>query len=389
MDQPHKPQAIAYCRVSTTDQVKDGSSLSVQEHGCRKYIAEQGWELVHAPWMEEGESAKTTDRTRLQEMMRWCEKNKGKVDHLVVYRITRLSRNSEDFTILKLFFRKLGIGVVSVTEPVADSPAGRFMENVIAAQGQFDNETRADQSKSGMEDAVKNGRWVWKAPLGYHNSGGRKTTNLIPVEPSASHVRRAFELVGSGYTPQEVANKLKRDGFKTKAGKNIDVRELGKILRKPIYKGLIVAFGKEWPGTYPPLVEADLFDRVQAILDGRNHKQPKYQMQREDFPLRGFLVHSCGTRYLGSWSKGRTKRYAHYHCRTCKKTNISKETVHTEFDGFISQYAIKPELAAMLKIAIEANMSSAAEDTERKRNELTRRIRTLQGEQDAIAQKNI
>lgn len=389
MDQPHKPQAIAYCRVSTTDQVKDGSSLSVQEQGCRKYIAEQGWDIAHAPWMEEGESAKTTDRTMLREMMRWCEKNKGKVDHLVIYRITRLSRNMEDFITLKVFFRKLGIAIVSATEPIEDSPTGRFLENVLACHGQLENENRADQSKDGMVDGVRNGRWMWQAPLGYRNSGGRKTSNLIVVEPFAGHIRRAFELVASGYTPQEVATKLKRDEFRTKAGKTIGVQELGKILRKPIYKGVIKAFGKLWPGSYAPIVEVDLFDRVQAILVGRNHKQPKYLMQREDFPLRGFLVHSCGKRYMGSWSKGRTKRYAHYHCRACKKTNISQETVHAEFDWFISQHAIKPEFAALLKIAIEANMSSAAEDTERKRNELSRRIRELQGEQDAIAQKNM
>lgn len=389
MDKPFKPQTIAYCRVSTTDQVIDGSSLSVQENGCREFIARQGWNLVHEPWMEEGESAKTTDRTKLKEMMRWCEKNKGSVDHLVIFRITRLSRNMEDFIALKVFFRKLGITIVSVTEPVEDSPTGRFLENVLACHGQLENENRADQSKDGMMDGVRNGRWMWQAPLGYRNSGGRKISNLVINEPAAGSIRRAFELVGNGYTPQEVANKLKRDGFRTKVGKVVSVGHLGKILRKTEYKGIMDVYGKLWPGSYVPIVEAGLFDRVQAILEGRNRSQPKYLMQREDLPLRGFLRDSCGNLLTGSCSRGNGGDYLHYHCRHCKRVNPLASVVHAEFDGFLSQHALKPDFATLLKIAIEENMRLVTEDTEHKRIGLGRRIFGLQGEQDAIAQKNI
>ncbi len=389
MSDPFKPQAINYNRVSSPDQVTDGSSLSVQENGCRQFIERQGWELAHEPWMEEGESAKTTDRTQLRNMMRWCEKNKGKVQYLVVYRISRFSRNMEDFVSLKIFFRKLGITVVSVTEPSEDSPTGRFLENVLAGMAQLDNENRADQSKEGLIEAVQNGRWVWQAPRGYRNSGGRKVSNLIPEEPYATHISKGFELVDNSYTPQEAANILKRDGFRSKVGKTIGVRELGKILRNPIYKGVIRAFDKDHAGAFPPLVSVERFERVQAILEGRNHKQAKYSMQREDFPLRGFLLCSCGNRFTGSWSKGRTKRYAHYHCRSCKRKNLPQPTIHAEFDGFIAQHAIKPEFAVMLKIAIEENMRSGAEDTERQRTKYSQRILELQGEQDSIAQKNI
>lgn len=389
MSEPFKPQAIIYCRVSTVDQVNDGSSLSVQENGCRQFIERQGWELAHEPWMEEGESAKTTDRTRLHEMMRWCEKNKDKVQHLVFYRISRFSRNTEDFVALKVFFRKLGIATVSVTEKTEDSPSGRFMENVLAGMAQLDNEVRADQSKNGLEDSVRNGRWVWQAPRGYRNSGGRKISNLLPEEPYATHISKAFDLVDNSYTPQEVANILKRDGFRSKMGKTIGVRELGKILRNPIYKGVIRAFGRDWAGAFSPLISVECFERVQAILEGRNHKQAKYSMQREDFPLRGFLLCSCGKRFMGSWSKGRTKRYAHYHCRSCKRKNLPQPTVHAEFDGFIAQHAIKPEFAAMLKIAITENVRSGVEDTERQRTKLSQRILELQGDQNSIAEKNI
>ena len=230
---------------------------------------------------------------------------------------------------------------------------------------------------------------MWKAPIGFLNSGERKTSNLITEEPYASHISKAFELLDQKYLPHEAVKVLKDNGFRTKSGKIVGVRELGKILRKVVYKGMIPAFGKVFQGAFKPLVDADRFDRVQAILAGRNQRQPKYSMVREDFPLRKFLACSCGRRYLGSWSKGRSKRYAHYHCRSCKKSNVSPETVHAEFQNFLHQHAVGQDFAGMLKIAIEENMRSSTESTESKRSKLARRILELQGEQDAIAQKNI
>jgi hypothetical protein len=92
---------------------------------------------------------------------------------------------------------------------------------------------------------------------------------------------------------------------------------------------------------------------------------------------------------MGSWSKGRGKRYAHYHCRYCKRKNFNQASVHAEFDAFVAQFAIKPELASMLKIAIEENMRSATEEVERKRSDFSRRVLSLQAEQEAIMEKNI
>jgi hypothetical protein len=45
---------------------------------------------------EEGESAKTTDRTQLQALLKYCRTRKGKVHFVVVYNLTRFAREKYD-----------------------------------------------------------------------------------------------------------------------------------------------------------------------------------------------------------------------------------------------------------------------------------------------------
>ena len=64
-----KPRrAVLYLRVSDQRQV-DNYSLETQEKACREHCQRNGWKVA-AVFREEGESAKTTDRPQLREMLR-------------------------------------------------------------------------------------------------------------------------------------------------------------------------------------------------------------------------------------------------------------------------------------------------------------------------------
>jgi len=62
--------AVIYCRVSTKEQV-DNFSLSNNEKACRQICSRNGLDVDHV-FIEEGESAKTTNKTQLQEMLTYC-----------------------------------------------------------------------------------------------------------------------------------------------------------------------------------------------------------------------------------------------------------------------------------------------------------------------------
>ena len=66
-----------YVRVSSNEQVI-GFSLDNQEKVCREFSQKDEHSVLRI-FREEGESAKTADRTQLQLMMRFCEQHKNKL----------------------------------------------------------------------------------------------------------------------------------------------------------------------------------------------------------------------------------------------------------------------------------------------------------------------
>ena len=86
--------AVIYVRVSTKEQTGNLSlptQLRAGEACCRR----QGYEVPER-FREEGESAKTTDRSQLQSLLTYCPLNKGRVHFVVVFTLTRFARDKYD-----------------------------------------------------------------------------------------------------------------------------------------------------------------------------------------------------------------------------------------------------------------------------------------------------
>jgi hypothetical protein len=83
--------AVIYVRVSTKEQTEN-LSLPTQLKACEEYCQRQGFHVL-ARFREEGESAKTADRTELQKLLQFCRTNKGRVQFVVVFNLTRFARD--------------------------------------------------------------------------------------------------------------------------------------------------------------------------------------------------------------------------------------------------------------------------------------------------------
>lgn len=161
---------ILYLRVSSKEQL-EGTSIEVQEQICKDFSIRNNFE-VEKIFIEKGESAKTTNRTELKNLLDYVANNHKILFGVVVYKVDRLARNAYDHATLKLYFNKHGLKLLSASENLEDTPVGRWVETMLAGTAQMDNEVRTERSTNGMTQAVKNGRYVWGAPLGYLNSGG-------------------------------------------------------------------------------------------------------------------------------------------------------------------------------------------------------------------------
>jgi site-specific DNA recombinase len=89
--------AVIYVRVSTKEQLEN-LSLRTQLRACEEYCRRQGYEVLER-FHEEGESAKTTDRSQLQNLLTFCRLNKGRM--VVVFHVTRFARDKYDHFALR------------------------------------------------------------------------------------------------------------------------------------------------------------------------------------------------------------------------------------------------------------------------------------------------
>ncbi|MBB5153332.1 recombinase family protein [Saccharopolyspora phatthalungensis] len=61
----------------------------------------------------------------------------------------------------------------------------------------------------------------------------------------------------------------------------VSISKLARMLRDRYYLGYITYRGEELPGRHEPIIEQDLFDRVQAVLDARTTNPNKHDTLRE------------------------------------------------------------------------------------------------------------
>jgi DNA invertase Pin-like site-specific DNA recombinase len=300
--------AVIYVRVSTKEQTEN-LSLPTQLRACEEYCRRQGYEIVER-FHEEGESAKTTDRSQLQKLLTFCRLNKGRVHFVVVFNLTRFARDKYDHFALRSLLQSLGISLRSATEPIDDTSTGKLMEGVLAAFAQFDNDCRSDRTRAGMRAALELGRWVFLAPLGYINAPRTMGKSLMADPERAPFVRRVFEEYASGrFTKEQLLKQVRAWGLTNRRGRPLTSQAIGMLLRNQLYAGIVNVpeygvCGKR--GDFGPLISEDLFYRVQAVLSGRLPSTTPQQRAHPDFPLRAFVrCESCGRGLTGSWSKGR------------------------------------------------------------------------------------
>jgi site-specific DNA recombinase len=98
--------AVIYVRVSTKEQTEN-LSLPTQLRACEEYCRRQGYEVLER-FHEEGESAKSTDRSQLQSLVTFCRLNKGRVHFVVVFNLTRFARDKYDHFTLRSHLQSLG-----------------------------------------------------------------------------------------------------------------------------------------------------------------------------------------------------------------------------------------------------------------------------------------
>ena len=271
-----RTRAALYMRVSTDAQFEEGYSIEQQKEMLEAYCKAKRIEEYEC-YIDPGFSGSNIERPAMQNLIR--DIREGRITHVLVYKLDRLSRSQKDtLYLIEDVFNTHDVTFTSLNENFDTStPTGKAMLGMMSVFAQLERETIRERTRMGMLGRLKEGYWPGGArtPFGYDYDSAQGT--LVP-NADAARVERCFELLIAGYSPDNIARML---GFKY----DNTVRN---ILGRKTYLGLIEYNGVCYPGRHAPLVSQEVFARAQRILDQRAARRE----WTSQYLLTGLLV--CG-----------------------------------------------------------------------------------------------
>jgi site-specific DNA recombinase len=378
-------RAVIYARVSSREQTEN-YSLQNQSTGCKRFAEKQGYEVVEEFVNDRGESAKTLEREALQRLIKFVEDRKNNIGAVIVWKVDRLSRNHYDCMGLHIMFAKLGVRVLSATEPNSDDPTGKFLRSITGAAAQLENDQRSVRTVAGMKSAIEEGRWVWHQPFGYSFRKDELGRSKLYPDDNARFVRIAFDLTAKGtYTQTEIVKMMEAAGCT-----NPYKQKLALILRNPIYAGWIDKpdwFPEKVKANHEALVTEEQFDLVQLVMDGKKPNTAPMLRNNPEFPLRKLVYcGKCGKPITGSFSTSRNKsKHGYYHgrCGACGFGNVKRDELHDRFTRLLEGMKISPRVVNLFEAIVSDSWRGYVEQETKRQDKLAKREAGLSTERTA------
>lgn len=354
-------RAAIYCRVSTEDQSREGTSLESQLEACKKLAKEKGYEVENEYTIREVYSGLTLDRPDLTKLRGWLDA--GELGAVVIYSSDRFSRDGYDFLTLIRNCQKANAELLCVTEPIENGQVGELLSYVRGWASKLEAQRIKERTIRGKMARAKSGRLLGgksTKPYGYNYLPGKGVGEGVryPNEEEAKWVREMYRwLIEEGLTVNGIVYRLRVLGVPTPSNSGPWSKStVHKILTNPAYIGRTYAFTQsrvetqrhykpvrknkathivfkpidEWieiPNATPPVISEELFQQAQAQLQRNCQLSPRNK--RREYLLSGYLFcQHCGRRYTGSTATIKSKSVIRYRgfYRCPKRARIESPT---------------------------------------------------------------
>jgi site-specific DNA recombinase len=369
--------SVAYARVSSKEQEKEGYSIPAQLKSLRSYAAASNLQIMNE--FIDVETAKETGRSGFARMLDCFKKNSG-CRILLVEKTDRLYRNLKDWVTID----ELDLEIHFVKENVILSGDSRSSEKfmhgikVLMAKNYIDN--LSEETRKGMSEKAAQGFWPSFAPLGYRNVIAPNGRKIIEPDPTlAPIIARIFERYATGqYSLADMTKMSRTDGMVFRGSNDAVPRAtINKILRNRLYTGDFSWDGKTYAGTHAPLVTRDLWERVQGTLDRK--RASRHRKVKHDFAFSGLIsCGHCGCSLVGEIKKG---RYVYYHCTgykgKCPEPYTREEVLEERFAELLRSLVIDVEVLGWVTEALRQSHGDA-------KREHDAAIARLQAESDRL-----
>lgn len=366
--------AILYIRVSTDEQTF-GYSPRHQEEMLTRYCSLHNIHIRQI--VLEDYSAKNFDRPAWNKMELQLRKEKNPPALLLFTKWDRFSRNAGDAYAKINFLNRLGVDPQAIEQPLDLAiPENKMMLAFYLASPEVENHRRSLNVSSGMRRALKEGRYMGKAPLGYINRQADRKKWIEPDPATAAIIAAAFEEVALGkFSVESILKFTRAKGIK--CSKN----NFWTILRNQLYCGKI--FIPAWKdeqaefvtGQHQPLISAHLFNQVQDVLDGKKKLQKTKKTVQDKFPLRGFIeCHSDGKLLTASSSKGRKQYYDYYHCTSSCGTRHPAAALNDAIVTELRKWKAHPAVKHLHKLILKDVLEQSGHEKKQKLQQLQKDI---------------
>ena len=275
--------------------------------------------------------------------------------------------------------RKYNTSATAIDQPIDfEIPESSVMLAVYLAIPDAKNGSRALNTSNGICRAKQMGRYPNKAPLGYVNLAEPNGKKYIALHtPEAEIVKWSFQqLAKNAYRIDQVRRMANAKGLKCSRS------HFWKLLRNPAYCGYVSLVSNESKevqlikGVHEALISETLFHEVQNIININRKIVGKRHETNEMFILRKYLIcPRCNRKLLGSFSKGKTKRYPYYHCVAGCKTRFKAGKLNDEYEDKLNQLELSLGVTNLFKLILEdINVTTLREEHLRERKLLLEQI---------------
>ncbi|MFC1846667.1 recombinase family protein [Chloroflexota bacterium] len=323
-------KAAVYCRVSTDDQGREGTSLQTQLEACQGYCKQKGYQIKRH--FNETYSGLVIERPKLDELRKMVRAND--IDVIVIYCLDRISRDPTHGVILTQELEKYNIKLEAVTETVESTDLGKLISYIRGFASKLEAEKIRERTMRGKQARLKEGKLPQGTGIGlYGYKWDKESGRRIIIEEEAKIVTRIFTMILQGKSFNRVAIDLNSDSIKTKNDSKWHPLTVRKIATSEVYTGktyfgktkrigktrVIPQPKKDWillPKVTPPIITQEMFDKTQqAILQAKKSRPTR---KSSPYLLTGFMRCSkCGSTIGGTTLHS---KYRYYQCRGARPT---------------------------------------------------------------------
>jgi site-specific DNA recombinase len=437
--------AVIVTRVSTGEQVKNGTSLESQLETCRAKAAAMNLPIV-AEYEDAGLSGgMLLIREGLQAALR--DIKEGRADTLICANISRYSRDVEHQQKIRKDVRLAGGNVVFCDMAFDDTPEGDLAFSIMGGFAEYERKVIRARTMRGKRKRAEEGQQPARSrsPYGYHivthadvirgDYPAEMLGRYVLREDTAPIARWIFESYAAGtHSYSQLCKKLNRDGIAPPgSGSAWHDPTIRVLLTNPVYKGeplsgrirrnvdegrllqrhrltgaplrtvevRYLAPETEWLTLIaPPLVSRETWDAVQNRIQRMRamHRGSNKQLRM----LSGMTYCPyCGGRAKIRYQKANGVRYTYFRCsafdnarnkadgRPCQGDVYRLEVVEDALIKAVKGAVERPEAIAEAIALYRQKEPPVGKDARTELARLTRAVEQLRTEESAAVQAQI